>query len=342
MARRGFFHWLKRAVVAVPLIAAAPADDVESHAPPPPHYARAQSWALREVKLGGREADLFYIHPTTFRAQRWNQDLSDPVARAWVDVSVTERQASAFAGCCRRFMPRYRQASSRAFVERDGEGARAYDLAYRDVRVAFRTYLAHYNRGRPFIVAGHSQGALHGLRLIREEIAGKPLMGRLIVAYLPGVGIPLGALPAELPPCATPDATGCIVSWNSFTQDADVAGYVARSVRDYGAVGRDPALLCVNPLTFSRAKPEAGFDSSMGALPGPAAEGPPPPLVPNAVAAACKDGVLRVTPRAELSVERLPGGNLHMNDIAFFWADIASNARLRVAAWRRQHGGRHE
>jgi len=307
-----------------------------------PDYEHAESWALREDAVEGKDADLFYIHPTTFRSDQWNQDMSDPQAREWVDVSVTTRQASAFADCCRRFMPRYRQASSRAFVERDGEGRRAYDLAYQDVRTAFRAFIAHHSRGRPFILAGHSQGALHGLRLIREEISGTPLMKRLVVAYLPGVGMPLGGLPSDLPPCAEPESTGCIASWNSFTPDADTGSYVSRSVRDYGIEGRDPTLLCVNPLSFSLARPEAGFDSSSGALPGPAAGGALPPLVPGAVAARCEGGVLRVTVRPGLSVEQLPGGNLHMNDIAFFWADIAANARLRVVAWRQQHGDRYE
>ncbi|WP_375194328.1 DUF3089 domain-containing protein [Sphingobium sp.] len=311
-------------------------------APAGPDYRRAENWALLEDAAKGKGADLFYIHPTTFRSDRWNQDLADRQAREWVDASVTARQTSAFADCCRRFMPRYRQASSRAFVERDGEGQKAYDLAYEDVRAAFRAFIAHHAHGRPFLIAGHSQGALHGLRLIREEISGTPLMKRLVVAFLPGVGMPLGSLPRGLPPCAQPDSTGCIASWNSFAHDADTASYVARSVRDYGVAGRDPTLLCVNPLSFSLARPAAGFDSSKGALPGPADKNALPPLVPGAVAASCEGGVLRVTTRQDLPVERLPGGNLHMNDIAFFWADIAANSGLRVAAWRHGDGARHE
>src|SRR3546814_15517433 len=87
--------------------------------------------------------------------------MADAATRRWTDLSVTARQASLFDACCRRFMPRYRQASSRAFAERLGDGAKAYALAYGDVLRAFRSYVAHDNHGRPFIIAGHSQGALH-------------------------------------------------------------------------------------------------------------------------------------------------------------------------------------
>src|SRR3546814_13240872 len=64
--------------------------------------------------------------------------MADAATRRWTDLSVTARQASLFDACCRRFMPRYRQASSRAFAARLGDGAKAYALAYGDVLRAFR------------------------------------------------------------------------------------------------------------------------------------------------------------------------------------------------------------
>jgi hypothetical protein len=34
-----------------------------------------------------------------------------------------------------------------------------------------------------------------------------------------------------------------------------------------------------------------------------------------------------------MPVETLPGGSLHLADIALFWDDISANAVGRVAAW---------
>lgn len=332
---------LSAALVAGGGRAAAQEFDRTVH-PAPPDYADAASWALRETGTDGRAADVFYIQPTTFRSADWNQDMADAATRRWTDLSVTARQASLFDACCRRFMPRYRQASSRAFAERRGDGAKAYALAYGDVLRAFRSYIAHDNHDRPFIIAGHSQGALHGLRLIQEEIAGTPLAARLVIAYLPGLGIPMRALPADIDACAATGQTRCVVSWNSFDADADTGGYVARSVADYGVPGGDDRLLCVNPLSFSLAEPAVREPAGKGALPGPVTEGALPAPVPGVLTAWCDHGVLRVVPRPGHFVERLPGGNLHMNDIAFFWGDIRADAAARVAAWRAVQGDGHD
>src|SRR3546814_6460932 len=78
------------------------------------------------------------------------------------------------------------------------------------------------------------------------------------------------------------------------------------------------------PLSFSLARPAVRGPAGKGALPGPVTEGPLPTPVPGALTAWCDGGVLRIIPRRGLFVERLPGGNLHMNDIAFFWGDRKS------------------
>src|SRR3546814_1431376 len=87
-------------------------------------------------------------------------------------------------------------------------------------------------------------------------MAGTPLAGRLVIAYLPGLGIPMSALPADIGACAVPGQTRCVASWNSFDADADTGGYVARSVADHGAPGGDERRLGVNPLSFWLARSE--------------------------------------------------------------------------------------
>ncbi|MFN3817805.1 DUF3089 domain-containing protein [Blastomonas sp.] len=301
---------------------------------PAPDYAEAATWAARDSG-SAKPADVFYIHPTTFRSHEWNQQMADDTARAWTDLSVRDRQLDAFASCCARFMPYYRQASSRAFAERNGDGAKAYAFAYADVRRAFRHYLEHDNHGRPFILAGHSQGALHGLQLLREEIAGTSAESLLVAAYLPGLGIPAGSLPPGIKVCVRPDSTGCVASWNSFAEGTDAAAYIARSVQDYGTPGRDERVICTNPLTFDVSRPDAEMQASQGARPGSPQPGPVPALEPGKVAAECQGGVLMVNADPSLKIDRLPGGVLHMADIAMFWRDISNNASLRVAAWMR-------
>lgn len=301
-------------------------------ASPAPDYQDGANWMFRDSDVAGADVDLFYIHPTTARSEAPNQPPGDPAIDRWTDISVRERQVSAF-DCCRRFVPRYRQATMGAMGKPPPERDAAFGLAYADVLSAFRSYLEHDNKGRPFVLAGHSQGARHALQLLREEIGGTPLERRLVAAYIPGIGIPIDALP--VPACTSPSQTGCIVSWNSYDPDADVGPFIARSLASYGLGYAKGPILCVNPVSFSSARPNAPFAWSRGALPGPAVEGPLPTPQPKQVAARCDGGVLRVTTREELPVERLGGGNLHMADIALFWADIRANVRQRVQAFRR-------
>lgn len=309
----------------------------QSPQPAAPDYSHASSWMTfrhTEASPEALAADVFYIHPTTYRGREWNQDLNDAETNRWTDTSIDRRQVSAFLACCRAFAPRYRQASARAFVASAGDGAKAYDLAYGDVVRAFEYYLEHENGGRPFIIAGHSQGTLHGLRLVQEKIAGTPLAERMVAAYLPGIGIPQAMLGASLPVCATPNQTRCLVSWNSFDADADTADYVARSLKRYTGPAENRTLVCVNPMSFDVSRPAMGFGMGKGILPGPPTEGPLPALVHGKVAARCDGGVLRIeaAPGFEIA-DRLPRGNLHMADIALFWGDIRVNAQLRVKAW---------
>lgn len=348
MAWRGTVAALATALalcLAMPVVAdpganpgADPAlSDPRSDAGPAPDYTRPESWALFDATgRDPRGVDVFYIHPTTFLSQRWNQRMDDAATRAWTRESVADRQVSAFAACCRRFMPFYRQASSHAFAERDGKGAAAYDIAYDDVARAFHAYLVQ-SHGRPFILAGHSQGALLGLRLLQREIAGTALSARLVAAYLPGIGIPLGTLPTDVSPCLTPSQTRCLVSWNGFTPTADTAAWTARAVADYALPGRDRAVLCVNPITFDAARPAASAAEGKGMLPVALKGSPAAPMVPHPADATCAAGVLRVTPAPGVAAAPLPNGALHMHDIALFWADISANAALRARAWRKEH-----
>ena len=245
--------------------------DATAH-PTAPDYARRADWGEWRGGRSDAPVDLFFIQPTTYISRRWNQDLGDAKTDAWTRASVGARQISAFAACCRVYSPRYRQASSRAFSEMAGDGMKAYDLAYQDVRAAFRYYLARENHGRPFVLVGHSQGTLHLLRLLREEVDGHPIGHQLVVAYGPGIGVPIGTFGSDLKTvvaCDTPERTGCVASWNSFIANADVTAYVASASRAWIAghgPGDGAALLCVNPLTFDLRRPAADAGSNAGGM----------------------------------------------------------------------------
>ncbi|MFV8819335.1 DUF3089 domain-containing protein [Haliea sp. E17] len=328
----------------------------EQAQPPAPDYRNAQSWAAlpeapgasqvtpagASAATGERDVDVFYIHPTTdTSASRWNQPLDDAAVNAWTDASVIARQASVFNACCRVYAPRYRQATVLAVraAAPGGDGNLAYDLAYSDVLRAFDDYIANRNQGRPFVIAGHSQGGLLAYRLLRDRVDSTALQQQLVVAYVVGLDLmegDFGRTYHSLQLCSTPDQTGCVAGWNTVNGEADIAlygsmagaRYAAQYQTDEGRTG-----VCVNPLTFSADQPQAPASASLGAVPGAPDASAPQALKAGLVSAKCTGGYLVVEADPALDLQPLPGGSMHFHDIGLFYADIRQNVARRIAAF---------
>jgi hypothetical protein len=304
--------------------------------PPTPDYADPMAWAARPAKPA-HAVDVFYVQPTTFPGPAWNQDFRDAAVNAITDGGVMKTQATAFSDCCDLYAPRYRQASARSAGATTGDGAKAYDFAYQDVLRAFTYYLQHDNHGRPFILAGHSQGALHIARLLEDAVDGKPESKRLVAAYIVGIGLSQGFFGKAYKTvgiCRKPDDTGCVVSWNSFLPGTDVAAYLAHSESRYVTrFGDDPAkaILCTNPLTFDLDRPKGDAKAHLGAVYDAASVATP---APGLVGAECKNGVLFVDAGGKANVLKpLPNGALHLQDVELFYGNLSNNAALRSRAW---------
>jgi hypothetical protein len=354
---------IKRLSLAGLMAVAGVADATPEQAPlfsevtPPaaPDYADARNWAAGPngpgasaavpkgaiPAAGSAPADVFYIHPTTFRSTAvWNQDMTDRATNAWTDASVIARQASVFNACCTVYAPRYRQAS---VLDRNGGRMQALGLAYKDIEAAFDYYIAHYNKGRPFILAGHSQGGFLVAELLQKRITGTALRARMVAAYSVGVGVSGSEVALRFPdvkPCPTPNATGCLLQWNSMLSSADFAGTSQRYARyftDRFGAAPDPSPICINPVTFSMAEPSSSAAMAKGAVPGEPGEGALAPLVKGAVSAECVQGLLSVRPAPVLGLKPLAGGVMHYHDYGLFYEDIRENAKLRVAAYLKTH-----
>jgi Protein of unknown function (DUF3089) len=173
------------------------------------------------------DAAIFYIHPTSYiqpLPPTWNASLDDVTTNDRAILFV-RGQASAFNNAGEVWAPRYRQANFGAFLTKDAQAQKALDAAYRDVEAAWTLFLATQPADKPIIVAGHSQGSVHLLRLLRDRIAGQPVAKRIVAAYVVGwpVSIETDLPSLGLPACTTAEQSGCILSWQSFAEPADVS-----------------------------------------------------------------------------------------------------------------------
>ena len=133
---------------------------------------------------------MYTLHSSQTKNKDWNANVWTSSIRQDVFQKAIKYQASAWLNAGDLYVPFYRQAHYRIFVEPYSRGGEhAWEVAYEDVKNAFQYYLKHYNKGKPIIIASHSQGSMHAKRLIKEFFDQKPLQNHLVVAYLIGTRI---------------------------------------------------------------------------------------------------------------------------------------------------------
>ena len=280
---------------------------------------------------------VFFVHPTSYyNRATWNAPWND------ADAETTARLflrglASPFNQASEIWAPKYRQATMGAFLTDDARAGQALDAAYGDVSQAFAFFVSSIDENTPIVIAGHSQGALHVMRLLKDEVAGKPIARRVAAAYVVGWPISLEHdLPAlGLPACATANQAGCIMSWSSFAEPADPSDVLDTYAASTGYDGQKRGqsnILCTNPLSGSIGG-EVAADANPGTLvpDGDLRNGE---IVPGYVGARCNErGLLLIGDPPEMGNAVLPGNNYHVYDIPLFWSALRNDVLARVTAW---------
>ena len=315
-----------------------------------PDYSKLDSWIARPgiaddpakwlpqgvSVTGSGSAAVFYIHPTTYlEGDRWNAPLLDQGNTAFRTTLFVQSEASAFNGAGQIWAPRYRQATYGSFLLKSEDAEQALNLAYSDVSAAFDEFLKSIPADQPIILAGHSQGALHLMRLLRDRH--DQLKGRLVAAYV--VGWPIDSasdLPAlGFPGCSSSTQTGCILSWLSFGDPPNPSLILQDWQKTKGLTGgvrNQEDILCVNPLTGT-ANGAAPPSANPGTLV-PSSDFASAILQPGIVGAHCNEGLLILDGNIPpLGPYVLPGNNYHVYDYALVWGAIRQDADRRLAAW---------
>lgn len=298
------------------------------------------------------DVDCFIVYPTVSRDSGLNSDL---VPGEGEEKAIVEIQFSRFAQGCRIYAPMYRSMTLAAVsvAATGGDVTKPAMLAYSDVRKAWAEYLAKYNKGRPYVLIGHSQGSLMLQQLLANDIEGRPEARRMKLAIIPGfnVLVPQGKLTGgtfkTTPICSKAGQTGCVMTWTSFREKnvpppGAIFGYADRP---------GMTVACTNPARPG-AKGWVPLDSywfARSALPVPggpidwSSEGPPPsPFVrtEGLASAMCVNdgprGYLSIRTNADPTDKRtdriggevgalgffLPGWGMHLADVNAVQGDL--------------------
>lgn len=305
--------------------------------PAVPDYSNTDRWAALPTMIDSADAlpisiwkdvqsdspvDIFFVHPTTYVGKagqkNWNADLDDEKLNRQTDKSSIRYQASIFNGAGKVYAPRYRQAHLNCFyTDQKKEATLALELAYEDVRHAFQYYLAHFNHGRPFIIAAHSQGSFHAKKLLQELVDGQALEKQFIVAYLAGYPVSSNEF-NSIKPCQFPEQTNCFCSWRTFKE-----GYIPAKQHF-----PDKNIVVTNPVTWAAGKPISKEGDQLGSVLRDFYK-----VYPQLIQTRIYEDLLWTNKPKFPGSFLLTTKNYHIADYNFFYADVRQNAQDRVKAY---------
>ena len=232
-------------------------------------YSQAECWLdvpSAMVKDGVLDAaaadslkpvDVFYIYPTVtgFRPETEVCDMTDTVMISGAKM-VRQIQTAVFEESCNVFMPYYRQIS----MPKPGSDYRAIiDYVSKfDATDALDYYLTNLNQSRPFILAGHSQGASVLIALLENYMTKHPeALERMIAAYPIGFAVTkdwLAKTGLKFAEGATD--TGVIVSWNTEGPANLTENNMTLA----------PGGISINPINWKRDDTPATVKENLGSL----------------------------------------------------------------------------
>ncbi len=274
------------------------------------------------------KAVVFFIHPTTYiNRNEWNQPKNDLQSKKILNQRILINQASIFSSCCEVYVPRYRQATLYSFVKKNDNATKAHKAAFIDIKNSFNHFNKFFRKDRPFIIAAHSQGSLHGVKLLSLINEDKELLRNFIGGYLVGYKISHSNI-APFKVCKNESMHGCIVAWNSI----EMGGFVTFKSKE--------KLICVNPLSWKEDEKTVDKNKNLGGvgfprwLPSKTAEESISffNLEKNLVGAKCKDGNLEVL---NLNSKNFPVRlfSLHAYDYGLFYLNIVKNINYRTESF---------
>jgi hypothetical protein len=225
-------------------------------------YSNPNHW-LAIPATTDKAVDVFYLYPTAYSKANKSapnvSEIDDPVMVKGAKAAFA-RQATAFETVGNIYAPYYRQGDAAYTLSLPlAEHEKLISgIPKTDVFAAFDYYIKNYNHGRPFILAGHSQGSNVMIYLLSEYMKANPVVyARMIVAYVIGYSVTGEYLAANphLKFATGPDDIGVIISYN--TEAPTIGGVNPVTI---------PGGIAINPITWTRSEITATAQQNLGSI----------------------------------------------------------------------------
>ena len=311
----------------------------------PTDYSDKNNW-VHLPENTDKDVDTFFIYPTVYINPQPDAPAIVPVEDPMLRVCVNDHYPQApllFEDLTNLYEPFHRQSNLCALIGKNQAELMDFQLREQrtDVYAALDYYFEYYNQGRPFILAGHSQGSLMLKIALRDYFKEHTdYLERMIAAYVIGFSITTDDL--EVNPALKfaegEDDTGVIVSYNLDGPE---------NKNEENAVVLENAI-SINPLNWKRNDTYASASENKGDR--------IPITQPGSIAA--KDfnehksgladaqidlerGVVVCTTLADEYVTPFAPGvpnvfgpaSLHLSDYPAYWDNIRENVQTRIDAF---------
>lgn len=291
-------------------------------------YSNSDNWAILPAN-SEKDVDLFIICPTVDLGskERLNMNLDDKELKATF-VGALNMETGIYSDVCNVYAPYYQQMTLAAYGT---ENPQPYlDVAYADVKNAFLYYFQHHNQGRPFVLAGFSQGSQMGIRLMEDLFDDPKYSEQLVAAYLIGWPVAESTLSAHpwMKMAQGESDIGCIVSFNSESPEIQSSFAVPKGMKS----------VAINPLNWKTDASFAKASQNIGAC-FTDYSGNIVKEIPFLTGAYLDNtrGTLKVTDvTADAHPPILDGfspGEYHLYDYQFFYRNLQANVAKRVQAY---------
>ncbi len=311
----------------------------------PTDYSQSEHWLNVPTEIT-KEVDVFYLYPSAWAKVNADDpiicEIDNPVMLQQSKLAY-ERQATAFETSANIFAPFYRQddASSTLAMDLEEQQDIVKGVPLTDATAAFEYYIEHYNNGRPFILASHSQGSNVMIYILQDYMKEHPdVYKRMVAAYVLGYSITDDYLAdnPNLKFASSSGDTGVIISYN--TQAPTIEG-------SDGVVL--PTARVINPISWTTAETVAPASDNLGSLQLNAdgsvvknADGSPVKVMNFADAQV--DNTKNVLICSTVNVDQYaPGGGtfgrgvFHSYDFPFYYFNLRANAEERSANYLKEH-----
>ena len=328
MQRRELLKYAAATASAAALTALAACGGSSSDGPS--QYSNADNWL--NLPTPTKDVDVFYVYPTAWLRPPGYEPISCPIDYPMMRAgarSVYSRNATAFETTGNLFAPFYSQLDAAYVLSQPA--AERWDavrkIPAKDVIEAFDYFIKHLNQGRPFILAGHSQGSMSLMVLLSDYLQQHPkIYQRMIAAYV--IGYPITAQYMAQNPhlkfATSADDTGVIISYNVQSPNVLPGG---------NSIMENDVGLVINPISWTTSEKIATTAEGLGSYM-PDVEGQFFKVAQYADAQVNKaQGVLICSTADEVAMQKtspFPKGVYHSFDYPFYYFNLRQNAENRT------------